>query len=270
LVRRGLRRPAIRTPINPRVLEAAEHLVTAFLTVVLVSVVAAAYITLLRPGGGAGETAGAVATSTTTAPEGSTTTVTTAAPVLVPASPVSDTAAPAAAPSCSVETPTTGEGTMAVRVAFPCPGGVPGGQVWWVTRRVPSSERVLTSTLGEMVKGPSQAEQEAGFRSYWSTATADAFEGVTLSDGVAFVDLDPIPDGIPENAEAGARWLATTASTVFQFDTVRALELRTDGDCDAFWQSIGGTDCIRLRRTEWSRQLAQWRETTAGPPESRG
>jgi hypothetical protein len=124
--------------------------------------------------------------------------------------------------------------------------------------------------MREMVQGPSATEQDAGFRSYWSQADDDVLQNLSMSQGIAYVDLTPLPEGIPESPEAGVEWLAATASTVFQFDTVRAVELRIDGDCDAFWQSIGGTDCVRLQRAEWSRQLASWREASAGPPETRG
>ena len=253
----------IQTPINRRVIEGAEHLVGAFLSLVLVAVIAAAYFSIVQP---RVERPGRP-TAVTAAPEVLGTTMTTAAGVIAP--PTTITAAPAVIPTCDVPAPEAADGTMAVRIAYPCPGTSRPG-THWVTRRVARSDLVLTATVGEMVHGPTAAEQDAGFRSYWSQTDDDVLQQLAMSNGVVYVDLMPMPGGIPESPAEGVEWLSATAGTVFQFDTVRALELRLDGDCDAFWQSIGGTDCVRLQRTNWSRQLASWREATSGPPETRG
>lgn len=256
----------LRAPVNPRVVQGGEHLLVAIFTVTLLVVIAGAYISLIQPDERA-QTAAPVATTTTTtvAPQPAPP----APAVVVSGSSPTTTEAPAN-PSCQVPAPAAAPGTMSVRVSYPCPGAVPAGMTRWVTRRVPTSDRVLTATLGEMLAGPTAEEQEAGFRSYWSEATAGSLRSVRLASGVASIDLGPLPVGTPDDVEAGQAWLASTASTIFQFDTVKAIELTMDGSCDAFWQSIGTTDCVRLDRFDWGRQLAAWREATLGPPEHRG
>lgn len=255
----------LRAPVNPRVVQGGEHLLVAIVTVTLLVVIAGAYISLIQPDERTQNAAPVVTTtSTTIAPPPAT-----SPPAVVAGAPTTTTEAPLN-PSCQVPAPAASSGTMSVRVSYPCPGAVPAGMTRWVTRRVPTSDRVLTATLGEMLAGPTVEEQAAGFRSYWSEATADSLRTVRLSSGVATIDLAPLPVGTPDDVEAGQAWLAATASTIFQFDSVKAIELTMDGSCDAFWRSIGTTDCVKLDRLDWGRQLAAWREATLGPPEQRG
>jgi hypothetical protein len=235
------------------------------LSLALVAIITVAYVSILHPA--AERTHGDMSIPTTTiGAEVLGTTVTTAAEVLASTTLTAGPAQPAS--SCDMPAPEATDGTMAVRVAYPCPGAIRAG-THWVTRRVPQSRLVLTATVGAMLEGPTPAEEEAGFTSYWPHTDPAAHE-VSMSSGVAYLDVAPMQASVPESPAEGVEWLAATASTVFQFDTVRAFELRIAGDCDAFWQSIGGTDCVTLRRGEWSRQLASWREASAGPPETRG
>lgn len=136
---------------------------------------------------------------------------------------------------------------MEVKVYFSCvddrspsaePGLVP------VYRAVPKATTVLRSSLQALTAGPTAAERRRGISSFFGVATDDALRSVVLRDGHAVVDFDDLRPIIPNaSSSAGSSmFLAELDATVFQFRSVRSVEYRLEGDCEAFdeWLQFGG------------------------------
>lgn len=107
-----------------------------------------------------------------------------------------------------------------------------------LVRRVPRTRGVLRAALLELLEGPTTAEQEAGYRSFFSPATAGMLANVTVDEnGRAVVDFVDFSRVIPNasSSTGSTLLLAELDSTVFQFPTVRSVVYRFEGDCDAFW-----------------------------------
>jgi hypothetical protein len=108
-----------------------------------------------------------------------------------------------------------------------------------VEREIPRGAGVLRATLNALVQGPTAAERAAGLFSWFSEETAGMLRDVHLDDeGQATVDFGDLSRVIPAaSTAAGGRMLLNELNhTIFQFDTVRAVEYRVEGSCDAFWQ----------------------------------
>jgi hypothetical protein len=81
---------------------------------------------------------------------------------------------------------------------------------------------------------------------------------VVIDDGTALVDFVGL-EAISEldRATVANDLIASLNATVFQFDTVDAVEYRVGGSCQTFWAALGA-DCTTTSRREWQRQLAAW------------
>ena len=154
-------------------------------------------------------------------------------------------AAPVACKVPAGKQPAAGE--MAVTVYYTCdpesqalPAAAP------VTRVVPASTAVLRASLTALLTGPTAQETDAGFSSFFSSATSGMLRGVTLTDGHAVVDFADLPSVIPNaSTSAGsALLLSELDATVFQFSSVQTAEYRIDGSCTAFteWLQMGGCE----------------------------
>ena len=96
----------------------------------------------------------------------------------------------------------------------------------------------LGAALRALLAGPTAAEGDAGFSSFFSSETADLLAGVDLQEGRAHVAFDPsLPDVIPNaSTSAGsASFLGALDATVTQFATVDEVVYSLDGDVDAFY-----------------------------------
>jgi Sporulation and spore germination len=96
----------------------------------------------------------------------------------------------------------------------------------------------LEAAIIGLVGGPTQAEREAGYFSFFSEDTELAVNGVSIeADGTAIVDLGDIRFVSNAATSAGSEvLLAQLNATVFQVDAVTAVEYHIDGSCDAFWE----------------------------------
>jgi hypothetical protein len=132
------------------------------------------------------------------------------------------------------------------RVFFTCdetPDAAPVG----LLRSVPADAEPLRAVLDALLDGPSAAERAAGFTSWFSAATSGMVTGVEVSDAgdavVDFADLRPV---IPNaSASAGSQLLLDQLdATTFQIETVRSVEYRIAGDCEAFfeWLQLAGCE----------------------------
>ena len=135
---------------------------------------------------------------------------------------------------------------IAVRVFYTCGDDVDGTPAGLV-RIVPRTAGVLRAALDELLEGPTAAERDAGFTSWFSDDTRGMVDSVDLSEtGHVVVDFDDLRPVIPSaSASAGSQLLLSQLdATVFQFPTVETVEYRIDDDCDAFfeWLQLAGCD----------------------------
>jgi hypothetical protein len=80
---------------------------------------------------------------------------------------------------------------MRVRVYF---HGEVGSRITLVPvyRTVPRTAAVVTAALGELLAGPTRAEQAAGIQSPFSARTAGMLRSVRIAERVAYVDFDDL------------------------------------------------------------------------------
>lgn len=108
-----------------------------------------------------------------------------------------------------------------------------------VQRGVPQTKAVLRSALRELLEGPTKQEKERGLHSWFGPETAGTLRGVNITEaGRAIVDFSDFSDRIPNaSTSAGSELLLQQLNrTVFQFDNVREVEYRFEGDCGRFWR----------------------------------
>lgn len=173
-----------------------------------------------------------------------------------PATPRTETTL--APPPCE-EPPPVDPAGMVLTVYYTCgPSRVPTTE-HFVYREVPESDLVLTTTLEELVKGPDIVERAAGFVSFFSEETADAFAGVTLNAGRATIEFRGLEEINNISTASGSEFfLANLNANVFQFETIDAVEYRLNGSCDEFWNLLQ-RNCQLMTRAEWQRQLDAYR-----------
>jgi hypothetical protein len=119
-----------------------------------------------------------------------------------------------------------------------------------VEREIARGNGVLRATLEAQLRGPTPAEREAGLFSWFSDDTAGMLGDVRLDEaGRAIVDFRDFSRTIPgASTSAGSRILLNELNrTVFQFETVRSVEYRIEGSCDAFWNWIQA-ECTVVER----------------------
>jgi hypothetical protein len=140
--------------------------------------------------------------------------------------------------------PSPAVGEMVVKVYFSC--DAEAGVLRPAYRLVPESARVLRAALDALLSGPTAAERDASFGSWFSEDTEGMVRSVTINGGHAVVDFDDLRPVIPNaSASAGSeRLLSQLDATVFQFRTVETVEYRIEGSCEDFteWLQFGGCD----------------------------
>jgi hypothetical protein len=235
--------------VSPRTLQLVQNLLITAITLVLAAAVLLAFTRVIEPRDGQALVA---TTTTTTTPTDTTTTTqppttTTEAPTTLPPGQFPWSTGP-----CSVPPPDDSGDVTALRIFFNC-GDLAGptGDTS-VVRVVSSTPQRMTATMRELVKGPTDEEMAVGFGSFWSGATEDAIEFVTIRDGVGVVDFVGIEELVDRlDPIAKQFWLGELYATVFQFETLNAAEFQLGGSCDDFWQLVNGTGCEVIQRADW-------------------
>lgn len=200
-------------------------------------------------------------TVTTPAPSagGSTTPTTTQIPIVVRTTTttsgvpttVSERVFPWTDGTCRQNQPRTNESQTLLRIYFNCGNIVQPSGSTFIYRTVPATAQRLGATLTQLVKGPTEEEAALGFGSFFSAATADAFRGVTISDGRAFIDFNrfEVPDAVM--SEQGRRFfIVNIAANALQYESVTSVEIRLEGNCDAFSELIGTTGCTVITQAD--------------------
>lgn len=112
------------------------------------------------------------------------------------------------------------------------------GEVYPVDRET-TQEDVPLAALTELLSGPTDAEQEEGYTSWFSSETAELLGSLEVAGGVADVDFDAtLPEIIPNaSTSAGATaLLAELDATLTQFPEIDEARYRLGGDVDAFYE----------------------------------
>ena len=152
---------------------------------------------------------------------------------------------------CSESAPEAGEDTV-LRIYFNCGDEDDPAADTFVYRKVSSTNRVLTNTFRQLVRGPEPNEQSRGFGSFFGEG-AIKIESVTLREGRAVIDftgLDAIR-GSFTNQTSVEFFLANLGANAFQFSSVQAVEYRSDDNCTEFWEILGGSSCEVISRSQW-------------------
>lgn len=244
--------------MTPRALQTIQNVLLTAVAVVLALVVWAAFVRIIRPPDpttvAANEAERATATTLAPFPGASGTTIPNAE-----SEPTPDTTVPPTNDICREDPPETGAGTV-LRVFYTCgPSTVPTADSF-VYREVPDTDLVLTKTLEELVRGPSEEEGLLGFVSFFSEDTSDAFRDVNISSGTAVVNFTGLESIENLSTSTGGQFfVANLNANVFQFDTISAADYRLDGSCEAFW-ALFESECQLISRSDFDSQLSEWRE----------
>ncbi len=238
--------------MNERIVLITQRVLFALIAIVLLLVAIASFRKIVENNDPV-----AVAPPTTVVTIAATTTTTAAPPATVTTSTVLPSTTVVIAGSCTMPRPAEDGGRL-VRVFYTC-----GSQQFptadtSVVRRVEQTNRSLTATLTELVKGPTEAEQSSGFRSFFSESTADAFDAVFLNDGRVTVEFSRTFLDRPLDENEAAFFIASINANVFQFASVESAEYRINGNCNAFWEPIGSR-CVIVTRADWEAQVREWR-----------
>ncbi len=144
----------------------------------------------------------------------------------------------AAPPTDGTAEPEVESGTATVEVYFTNPDRGEDTEVFAVERDV-ELPRVLSGALQALLEGPTAAEQEQGYWSWFSEDTAGMLTSVRLDSGVAEVSFDTALQTVIPNASTSAgstALLAALDATTLQFPTVDDVVYSFDGDVDAFYE----------------------------------
>ena len=146
-------------------------------------------------------------------------------------------------PTDGAADPEVESGTATVEVYFTNLDRGDDTEVFAVERDV-DLPRVLSGALQALLEGPTAAEQEQGYWSWFSEETAGMLLSVHLDAGVAEVSFDPALRTVIPNASTSAgstMLLGALDATTLQFPTVDEVVYSFDGDVDAFyeWLQLG-------------------------------
>jgi hypothetical protein len=110
-------------------------------------------------------------------------------------------------------------------------------------------EGAVAEVFAEMLKGPTVAEREAGYTSFFSEETADALIAVTYQYDTQDLVIDFTEAILINNASTptGTQLfllLGELLDNAFQFDEVRSVEFQVNGSCEAFWAFLQAGDDV--------------------------
>jgi len=154
--------------------------------------------------------------------------------------------------TCRQTQPRTTEAVTLLRIYYNCGNIIEPSGAEFIYRTVPRTAQRLGATMTELVKGPTDAERALGFGSFFSSDTADAVRGVTISDGRAFVDFNSfeVPEAVTATDQGRQFFVINIAANALQYESVTSVEIRLNGSCEAFSQLIGATGCTVISQSD--------------------
>lgn len=125
-------------------------------------------------------------------------------------------------------------------------GGEDCSRVYPLKRELKEGEEPISTALINLFFGPTAAEREAGYNSFFSKETDYILHSVKVSKGMAYVDLKDIRSIIPNASSScgSAQILAQIRETLQQFPEINDFRVAIDSDPAPFyeWLQIGCTD----------------------------
>lgn len=114
-------------------------------------------------------------------------------------------------------------------------------------------------TLRSLLAGLTPDEQAVGFVSAFDAATAEALNGVTLTDGRLVIDFnEAIIVNNMGTATGMVQFNAELHRNVFRYPEVDSVEFHLNGDCGA-WSALFESDGCRVTtRADWDQDVAEW------------
>jgi hypothetical protein len=113
-------------------------------------------------------------------------------------------------------------------------------------------EAAVAEVFAEVLKGPTVAEREAGYSSFFSEESADALLSVTYQDATQGLVIDFTEAALVDNASTSTGsqfYLGELLANAFQFEEVRSIEFQINGSCQAFWEFLqAGPECNAIDR----------------------
>lgn len=134
--------------------------------------------------------------------------------------------------------PSPAPSTVTVSVYFHKGQATDPAQVVAVTRAVPRSGDIPSATLGQLLAGPTAAERNAGYSSWFSQETAQMLRGTRISNGTAYADFGDLRTVIPNASSSygSGMLLAELDATLRQFPNVHSTVYSLNGDVAAFYE----------------------------------
>jgi hypothetical protein len=163
-------------------------------------------------------------------------------PIGTPGSPTATTTSTTGATGATGATTTPGgaptPATMTVTIYFHHGPDPVAAQVTAVTRTVPASPTVATAALTQLLGGPTGAERDAGYVSYFSSATAGMLVSVRIANGVAHADFRDFSGILPSASSSygGLALLTELDTTLMHFPTARGTVYSFDGNVARFYE----------------------------------
>ena len=113
--------------------------------------------------------------------------------------------------------------------------------VYPVERVIPKNPDITRAALLELLKGPTEAEQEEGYTSPFSSDTADMLVSVRVADGKAYVDFKDFRELLPSvSASCGSQQFRhQVEQTLKQFPGIGAVVYAIEKIPQTFYEFVG-------------------------------
>jgi spore germination protein GerM len=110
--------------------------------------------------------------------------------------------------------------------------------VFPVERKVPKTPGVATAALRELFGGPLPSERAAGYRSFFSAATAGLLESVRVQGNTAYVNLNDLRTELSGATSScgAAEFHSQVSHTLLQFPTIKRVIYAIDGEPRTFYE----------------------------------
>ena len=152
--------------------------------------------------------------------------------------PPTPTASPTVAPTIAPTPSSTSAGTVVVRAYFVLGSFTGNSGLAPVLREIPATAGVATASMRQLLAGPDSGELAAHPAMYTAIPPATRLLGLTISGGLATVNLSSEFDSGYNAASPDARFAQVTY-TLTQFATVTSVAVELDG------QPVGGQASVR-------------------------
>lgn len=139
--------------------------------------------------------------------------------------------------------------TMTVKVYFHNEKLNPNQQdctkVFPTTRTIPKTTAVARAALDELFKGTTEQERKAEFWSFPAEDTADIIKGLTVKNGVAYLNFKKVVFEKLGNttSSCGSGFYSSIEATLKQFPTIKEVVYAVEGNTNDFYEWVQVGEC---------------------------